>query len=103
MLGHDHLGVNDNVFEIDDDSVRVVRVQARLEMSFGQSISPAKLFENYTINTLARYLTSLDTGDTRSRTPEDNVGTHASESWIIEILQDIQQILQRILIRQILS
>jgi len=56
VLGHDRIGVDDNFFQVGGDSVRVLRVQVKLEKFLGRSVSPAKLFEHYTIKTLAEYL-----------------------------------------------
>ena len=56
VLGHDRISVNDNFFEIGGDSVRVVRVQRKLKELLGCSVSPAKLFEHYTIKQLSAYL-----------------------------------------------
>ncbi|ORY60966.1 uncharacterized protein BCR38DRAFT_349734 [Pseudomassariella vexata] len=58
VLGHDRVGVNDNFFEVGGDSVRVVRVQKELERLLGRPVSSPKLFEHYTIKTLAAHLTS---------------------------------------------
>ena len=56
VLGHGRIGINDNFFEIGGDSLRVVRVQTRLEKLLGQPVSSAKLFEHFTIKALAAYL-----------------------------------------------
>ena len=59
VLGHGRAGVNDNFFEIGGDSVRAIRVQKELETVLGRPISAPKLFEHYTIKTLAAYLHGL--------------------------------------------
>ncbi|KAK9778851.1 putative Polyketide synthase [Seiridium cardinale] len=59
VLGHDHIGINDNFFEVGGDSLRVVRVQKALERLLGRPVSAPKLFEHYTIKTLAAHLTSV--------------------------------------------
>nr|AQV04237.1 SwnK-like protein 1 [Slafractonia leguminicola] len=56
VLGHDHIDIDDNFFQIGGDSVRAVKVQKELEKLLGQQLSPAKLFEHYTIKALAAYL-----------------------------------------------
>ncbi|KJZ72673.1 hypothetical protein HIM_07865 [Hirsutella minnesotensis 3608] len=61
VLGHDRIGVHDNFFEIGGDSTRVIRVQIKIKQLLGLSVSPAKLFEYYTVKDLAAYL-----GGTRS-------------------------------------
>ncbi|KAI0121285.1 polyketide synthase [Xylariales sp. AK1849] len=57
VLGHDRVGVNDNFFEVGGDSLRVVRVQKELQGLIGRPVSIPKLFEHYTIKTLAAHLT----------------------------------------------
>ncbi|UNI16131.1 putative PKS/NRPS-like protein biosynthetic cluster [Purpureocillium takamizusanense] len=56
ILGHDQISVHDNFFEIGGDSGRVIRVQTKLKQVLGRSVSPAKLFEHYTVRTLASYI-----------------------------------------------
>ncbi|MGH3375173.1 MAG: amino acid adenylation domain-containing protein [Actinoallomurus sp.] len=53
VLGHDRIGINENFFEIGGDSLRAVRVQAELEKLLGRPVFSAKLFEHFTIKTLA--------------------------------------------------
>lgn len=53
VLGHDRIGINDNFFQIGGDSLRVVRVQMQLEKLLGRLVLSAKLFEHFTIRTLA--------------------------------------------------
>ncbi|WP_078959004.1 type I polyketide synthase [Streptomyces sp. NRRL S-4] len=57
VLGHDRIGVNQNFFEIGGNSLRVVRVQTRLEELLGRPLFGAKLFEHFTVKSLAAYLT----------------------------------------------
>ena len=57
VLGHDRVSIKDNFFEIGGDSLRVVRVHKELERLLGRPVPAAKLFEHYTIQTLAAYLT----------------------------------------------
>jgi len=56
VLGHNRIGIHDNFFEIGGDSVRVVRVQKEAEKLLGRPLSAARLFEHYTVKTLAAYL-----------------------------------------------
>ncbi|AYG84644.1 Phenolphthiocerol synthesis polyketide synthase type I Pks15/1 [Streptomyces hundungensis] len=56
VLGHDRIGVNENFFEIGGNSLRVVRVQTRLEQLLGRPVFGAKLFEHFTVKSLAAYL-----------------------------------------------
>ncbi|KAH8891135.1 polyketide synthase [Thozetella sp. PMI_491] len=57
VLGHGRFNVHDNFFEVGGDSIRVVRVQKELETLLGRPLSSPKLFEYYSIKTLASYLT----------------------------------------------
>ncbi|MBC3843029.1 hypothetical protein GXW82_31180 [Streptacidiphilus sp. 4-A2] len=56
VLGHDRIGVNQSFFEIGGNSLRVVRLQTELEKLLGRPVASAKLFEHFTIKTLAAYL-----------------------------------------------
>ena len=56
VLGHNSIGINDNFFHVGGNSLRVPRVKTELEKLLGQPVLAAKLFEHYTIKTLARYL-----------------------------------------------
>lgn len=58
VLGHDHVGLQDNFFQIGGDSARLIRVQKALETVLGRSVPLPKLFEHYTIEALAAYLTN---------------------------------------------
>ncbi|KAI1340805.1 hypothetical protein F5Y15DRAFT_406680 [Xylariaceae sp. FL0016] len=58
VLGHDRIDIDDNFFEIGGDSLRLVRVQKQLERLLGRPVLAPKLFEHYTIKTLAAYLSS---------------------------------------------
>ena len=78
VLGHDRLGIEDNFFEVGGDSVRVVRVQKELERLLGRPVPSPKLFEHYTIKTLAAYLTSSpDTADLKRQVTQQ---FHVNES-----------------------
>ncbi|WP_078887602.1 type I polyketide synthase [Streptomyces sp. NRRL S-118] len=73
VLGHDRIGVNENFFEIGGNSLRVVRVQTRLEELLGRPVLGAKLFEHFTVKTLAAYLagnTGTATGAGREVVPD---------------------------------
>ncbi|MFE9661487.1 amino acid adenylation domain-containing protein [Streptomyces sp. NPDC005955] len=56
VLGHDRIGVDQNFFEIGGTSLRVVRVQMRLEELLGRPVLGAKLFEHFTVRSLTAYL-----------------------------------------------
>ncbi|RYP83311.1 hypothetical protein DL770_005407 [Monosporascus sp. CRB-9-2] len=60
VLGHDRIDISDNFFQIGGDSLRVVRVQMELEKLLGRPVLSAKLFEHYTIKTLATHLANTD-------------------------------------------
>ncbi|XP_014553644.1 hypothetical protein COCVIDRAFT_107135 [Bipolaris victoriae FI3] len=56
VLGHDCIGPEDNFFEIGGDSVRLVQMQKHVQKLVSWKLSPARLFQHYTIKTLATYL-----------------------------------------------
>ena len=56
ILGHSHIGIENNFFNIGGDSVRLVRMQAALERQLCRRVPTPKLFEHYTIRSLAEYL-----------------------------------------------
>ena len=65
VLGHDRIGINENFFEIGGDSLRAVRVQVELEKLLGRPVNSAKLFEHFTIKSLA-----ADLAGTKEAVPE---------------------------------
>jgi amino acid adenylation domain-containing protein/thioester reductase-like protein len=56
VLGHDRIGIDDSFFIIGGNSLRVVRVQARLQELLGRPVPIAKLYECFTIRTLSAHL-----------------------------------------------
>ncbi|KAH8658516.1 nonribosomal peptide synthetase 7 [Xylariales sp. PMI_506] len=72
VLGHGNFSVNDNFFEIGGDSGRLVRVQRDIERLLSLWIPVPKLFEFYTVRTLASYLSSDKTSG--------HIGTDAGAS-----------------------
>ncbi|KAI6777832.1 uncharacterized protein J7T54_002694 [Emericellopsis cladophorae] len=73
ILGHDQFGNDDNFFEIGGDSLRLVRAQGKLEALLCQPVPITKLFEHYTIKSLANYLS--DRGIEKNG-PSPGEGTH---------------------------
>lgn len=69
VLGHNRINIGDNFFEIGGDSQRLVRVQKELERVLKHPVSAVKLFQHFTIKTLATYLTSDTTSTTLKPTP----------------------------------
>ncbi|MBL1110394.1 amino acid adenylation domain-containing protein [Streptomyces sp. 5-8] len=82
VLGHDRIGVNQNFFEIGGNSLRVVRVQTRLEELLGRPVFGAKLFEHFTVKTLAAYLAG-DTTTSRTIVPDRRRAEHDEPIAII--------------------
>ncbi|MEV6596451.1 amino acid adenylation domain-containing protein [Actinoplanes sp. NPDC051346] len=82
VLGHDRIGVNENFFEIGGNSLRVVRVQTRLEELLGRPVFGAKLFEHFTVKTLAAYLAG-DTRTSREVVPDRRRAVHDEPIAII--------------------
>ncbi|MEU8893090.1 amino acid adenylation domain-containing protein [Streptomyces sp. NPDC048442] len=70
VLGHDRIGTHENFFEIGGNSLRVVRVQMRLEELLGRTVSAPKLFEHFTVKALAAHLAGDD------RTSREIVPSH---------------------------
>lgn len=67
ILGHDHIGIEDNFFKVGGDSVRIIRVQVALEKQLSRSVPTPKLFEHYTIKELAEYLAGTRTNKEASK------------------------------------
>ncbi|RMZ73569.1 polyketide synthase [Pyrenophora seminiperda CCB06] len=63
ILGHKHIGVQDNFFSIGGDSVRLVRMQNLLEDLLHRPVPTPKLFEHHTIEKLAGYLAGASNDD----------------------------------------
>ncbi|KAM3509785.1 hypothetical protein MY11210_006188 [Beauveria gryllotalpidicola] len=63
LLGHNRIGIEDNFFNIGGDSVRLIRMQALLEKRLRRHIPTPKLFEHYTIKSLAVYLAGTYRGN----------------------------------------
>ncbi|WP_274563534.1 polyketide synthase [Streptomyces spiramyceticus] len=82
VLGHDRIGVNENFFEIGGNSLRVVRVQTRLEELLGRPVLGAKLFEHFTVKTLAAYLAG-GTRPSREVVPDRRRAVHDEPIAII--------------------
>ncbi|KAI0444727.1 polyketide synthase [Xylaria telfairii] len=59
ILGHNHIGIEDNFFNVGGDSVRIIRMQTALEKQLRRYVPTPKLFEHYTIKSLAAYLAGI--------------------------------------------
>lgn len=79
VLGHDRFGINDNFFEAGGDSVRIPHLRTELERRLDRPVPAAKLFEHYTIKTLAAY---LDRGSQNSLSTPLNSSLPSNESAI---------------------
>ncbi|WP_433548670.1 amino acid adenylation domain-containing protein [Streptomyces sp. CA-294286] len=75
VLGHDRIGTQENFFEIGGNSLRVVRVQTRLEELLGRPVPAPKLFEHFTVKALAAHLAG-DDRTSREITPARRSGVH---------------------------
>lgn len=69
VLGHDRIGIDDSFFIIGGNSLRVVRVQARLQQLLGRPVPVAKLYEFFTIRTLSAHLAGNKKTSARSLAP----------------------------------
>ncbi|MET9579511.1 phosphopantetheine-binding protein, partial [Streptomyces massasporeus] len=56
VLGLEHIGADDNFFDLGGHSLLMVRVQARLAEALGRDIPVVDLFRYPTVRTLARHL-----------------------------------------------
>lgn len=63
ILNHDCFDIHDNFFQVGGDSMLVIRVQKELESILDRTLSPAQLFEHYTIEALAAYLDRAEVTD----------------------------------------
>lgn len=55
-LGIDRVGIDDNFFDIGGNSLKMIRLNRRLEERFGRAIDVVELFEYPTIRSFLRYL-----------------------------------------------
>jgi thioester reductase-like protein len=76
VLGHSRIRVRDNFFQIGGDSARVIRVQKELQTQLGRPVPVPKLFEHYTIETLAAYLVGSSPG-TANNSPNPQANKQA--------------------------
>ncbi|MFJ8923571.1 amino acid adenylation domain-containing protein [Streptomyces sp. NPDC102415] len=60
VLGLEHIGSDDNFFDLGGHSLLIVRVQARLAEALGRDIPVVDLFGHPTVRTLARHLADGD-------------------------------------------
>ena len=68
VLGVERVGAHDNFFALGGDSIRSIRVVARLRAAFGSQISPRAVFEHPTVAALARAIPGGDTTTIPART-----------------------------------
>lgn len=61
VLGAARLSVKDNFFHVGGNSLRLIQVQAQLEKLLSRTIPVAKLFEHYSVESLATYLSGKGT------------------------------------------
>ncbi|OAR01528.1 hypothetical protein LLEC1_01510 [Akanthomyces lecanii] len=60
VLGIARIDVKENFFHVGGNSLRLIQVQAQLEKLLNRPIPVAKLFEHYSIESLAAYLGGID-------------------------------------------
>jgi len=71
VLGADHIGLDDNFFDIGGTSLLLVAVQARLQTLFNKRISVADLFAFTTVRTLSESLGGSAPGSGSRHSTED--------------------------------
>ncbi|KAF3406729.1 Narbonolide/10-deoxymethynolide synthase PikA1, modules 1 and 2 [Talaromyces pinophilus] len=81
VLGQNGIDVKDNFFQVGGDSLRVTRVQTELEQLLRRPILLAKLFEHYTVKTLAAYLAEDMSNDVKTD-PKDHVSVSHNDEDI---------------------
>jgi amino acid adenylation domain-containing protein/thioester reductase-like protein len=69
VLGHDRYGIDDSFFSVGGDSVRLIRVQALLENELQCIVPVPKLFEHFTIKTLAKFLVTMSGVEEKGEEP----------------------------------
>jgi len=83
LLSLDRIGVNDNFFELGGDSLRAVRLIARIEEVFGKQLVPAKVFQSPTIAQLATILRQETQSDSwSSLMPVQPNGSRPPFFWV---------------------
>lgn len=65
VLGLDHVGADDNFFDLGGHSLLMVRVQSRLAEALGRDVPVVDLFRYPTVRSLARHLADGDGGHPR--------------------------------------
>lgn len=85
VLGHNRFSTGDNFFQIGGDSLRIVRAQRDLEKLLGRPVILAKLFEHYTIKTLAAYLCGAGKMDISEQVPTRNASSSNEDVAIISM------------------
>lgn len=85
VLGHNRISTEDNFFQIGGDSLRIVRAQRDLEKLLGRPVLLAKLFEHYTIKTLAAYLGGAGKVDNSEQAPPHYAGSSNEDIAIISM------------------
>ena len=60
VLGREKVGIHDNFFEVGGSSLLLVRIHARLREVLGREVTMVQLFRNPTVQSLARFLESVE-------------------------------------------
>jgi natural product biosynthesis luciferase-like monooxygenase protein/FkbM family methyltransferase len=60
VLGRERVGIHDNFFEVGGSSLLLVRIHARLREVLGREVTMVQLFRNPTVQSLARFLDSVE-------------------------------------------
>ncbi|KXJ93604.1 polyketide synthase [Microdochium bolleyi] len=89
VLEHDRMGVEDGFFQVGGNSVRLVRVQAKILSKLGIRVSVPVLFEHFTIKALAAHLVEQAAG-TQTKQEETVVASRkANDSDYSHQFEDI--------------
>ncbi|HJX28738.1 MAG TPA: phosphopantetheine-binding protein, partial [Thermoanaerobaculia bacterium] len=60
VLGRERVGIHDNFFEVGGSSLLLVRIHARLREVLGREVTMVQLFRNPTVQSLARFLDTVE-------------------------------------------
>lgn len=82
MLGNDNITKKDNYFVCGGDSLLAVRMTAEIEAEFGVKVSIGIIFENNTVESLAKRISSIK----EKRKPNIEVVQHNEQERFQEFL-----------------
>lgn len=85
VLGHSQIGMQDNFFHIGGNSASIIQVQTKLEKFLCRPVPVPKLYEHFTIASLAAYLSEEAQTNGVTEETKDSVGNDATAEDIAVI------------------